>query len=142
MNHAEMNHAEMNRELFLRWFTTRLLPALDQPSVPVLDNAPYHSMLTEESRCRCPASAARKADLSLRIIKMTTAYIAEPLSKNFNQSVQDGRYPAQWKLATVKPVYKGKGSPSKPASHRPISLLPCLKDIRETRVRADIFLHQ
>ena len=54
-------HGEMNSELFLRWLTTCLLPALDEPSVLVLDNAPYHSMLTEESRC--PTSATRKADL-------------------------------------------------------------------------------
>ena len=54
-------HGEMNSELFLRWLTTSLLPSLGEPSVLVLDNAPYHSMLTEESRC--PTSATRKADL-------------------------------------------------------------------------------
>ena len=54
-------HGEMNGELFHRWLTTQLLPALPEPSVLVLDNAPYHSQLTEESRC--PTTATRKADL-------------------------------------------------------------------------------
>ena len=60
-NKSDDYHGEMNSELFQRWLTTRHLPALDEPSVLVLDNAPYHSMLSEESRC--PTSATRKADL-------------------------------------------------------------------------------
>ncbi|MPC18596.1 hypothetical protein E2C01_011485 [Portunus trituberculatus] len=44
-------HGEMNSDLFLRWLTTQLLPPLHEPSVLlVLDNAPYHILLTEESR--------------------------------------------------------------------------------------------
>ena len=54
-------HGEMNSELFIRWLTSHLLPSLSRPSALVLDNAPYHSVLTEESRC--PTSATRKADL-------------------------------------------------------------------------------
>ena len=54
-------HGEMNRDLFMRWLTTSLLPSLSEPSVLVLDNAPYHSMLTDEGRC--PTSATKKADL-------------------------------------------------------------------------------
>ena len=76
-----------------------------------------------------------------KLIKMTATYIAEPLSKIFNKSVHDGKYPAQWKLATVKPIYKGKGSPSEPASHRPISLLPCLSKIFEKLMFAQIYSH-
>ena len=54
-------HGEMNSILFTNWLTSHLLPALDEPSVIVLDNAPYHSQLTEESRC--PTTATKKADL-------------------------------------------------------------------------------
>ncbi|KAF0312579.1 hypothetical protein FJT64_016674 [Amphibalanus amphitrite] len=54
-------HGEMNSELFIRWLTSHLLPSLSRPAALVLDNAPYHSVLTEESRC--PTSATRKADL-------------------------------------------------------------------------------
>ena len=54
-------HGEMNGELFLRWLTTHLLPSLPEPSVIVLDNAPYHNILVEDSRC--PTTATKKADL-------------------------------------------------------------------------------
>ena len=54
-------HGEMNSDLFVRWLTSCLLPSLNEPSALVLDNAPYHSVLTEESRC--PTSATKKADL-------------------------------------------------------------------------------
>ena len=51
----------MNGEIFQHWVTTQLLPLLEQPSVLVMDNAPYHSILTEESRC--PTSGTRISDL-------------------------------------------------------------------------------
>ena len=54
-------HGEVNGELFLHWLTSQLLPLLAQLSVLVLDNAPYHSKLTEESRC--PTTATKKGDL-------------------------------------------------------------------------------
>ncbi|KAK3883820.1 hypothetical protein Pcinc_005894 [Petrolisthes cinctipes] len=43
-------HGEMNGELFLRWLRSNLLLSLAEPLVLVIDNAPYHSQLTEESR--------------------------------------------------------------------------------------------
>ena len=54
-------HGEMNSSLFINWLKSHLLPAMDEPSVIVLDNAPYHSQLTEESRC--PTTATNKAGL-------------------------------------------------------------------------------
>ncbi|KAK3892404.1 hypothetical protein Pcinc_003775 [Petrolisthes cinctipes] len=39
-------HGEMNATLFIRWLTTSLLPALAEPSVLVIDNAPYHNKQT------------------------------------------------------------------------------------------------
>ena len=54
-------HGEMNGKLFLRWLTSQLLPSLPEPSVLVIDNAPYHSQLTAESHC--PTTATKKEDL-------------------------------------------------------------------------------
>lgn len=39
----------MNQENFLKWFENQLLKNLTQPSVIVIDNAPYHSMLLEKT---------------------------------------------------------------------------------------------
>ncbi|XP_064087750.1 uncharacterized protein LOC135202334 [Macrobrachium nipponense] len=54
-------HGEMNAELFERWLTTKLLPSLEEPSVLVIDNAPYHSHPTEESHC--PTTGIKKGAL-------------------------------------------------------------------------------
>ena len=54
-------HGEMNGQLFMKWLTTSLLPSLPEPSVLVIDNAPYHTMVTEDSHC--PTSATKKAEL-------------------------------------------------------------------------------
>lgn len=35
----------MNQENFLQWFENQLLKHLAEPSLIVMDNAPYHSML-------------------------------------------------------------------------------------------------
>lgn len=54
-------HGEMNGTLFQQWLTNHLLPALPEPSVLVIDNAPYHRQLTEDSQC--PTTATKKAAL-------------------------------------------------------------------------------
>ena len=79
--------------------------------------------------------------LPTRIIKMAAAYIAEPLAAIFNKSIASGHFPSSWKSATVKPVYKGKGSPSDIKNYRPISLLPCASKIFEKLIFARIYEH-
>lgn len=37
-------HGDMDAEKFQIWFTNQLLPELSEPTVIVLDNAPYHSV--------------------------------------------------------------------------------------------------
>ena len=43
-------HQEMNNVHFERWWETKVLPALPNKSVVLIDNAKYHSILTPESR--------------------------------------------------------------------------------------------
>ena len=88
-----------------------------------------------------PSKACGSDGLTVRLVKMAAAYIAEPLSKLFTKSVQEGKYPTQWKKATVKAVFKGRGSPSEAGSYRPISLLPCLSKIFEKLMFARIYDH-
>ena len=42
-------HQEMNGPTFLNWLENQLMPALESPSVFVLDNAIYYNMKTEET---------------------------------------------------------------------------------------------
>ena len=55
-------HAEMNAtEHFTEWWTDKLLSNLPEGAVIVMDNAPYHTVKTDDSRC--PMSSSRKAEL-------------------------------------------------------------------------------
>jgi hypothetical protein len=62
-------------------------------------------------------------NLLLRICKNQLLSILEPL---FNYILQHGKYPKEWVVALIQPIYKGKGSTSDPANYRGISLLPNL----------------
>lgn len=42
-------HGQMNWELFKKWFTEMLLPELPDNSLIIMDNAPYHTILSEHS---------------------------------------------------------------------------------------------
>lgn len=42
-------HGQMNWELFKKWFTEMLLPNIPEHSLIVMDNAPYHNILSEHS---------------------------------------------------------------------------------------------
>ena len=51
----------MNGKHFKNWWTTQLLPNIPPASVIVMDNAPYHTVMTDATR---PAhSSSRKAEL-------------------------------------------------------------------------------
>lgn len=54
-------HQEMNHVHFERWWETKVLPALPNKSVVLIDNARYHSRLTPESKK--PTTAWRKQQI-------------------------------------------------------------------------------
>lgn len=53
-------HGQMNAELFQKWFGGQLLPNLSESSLIVMDNAPYHNVL---SACSPPTPASSKGTL-------------------------------------------------------------------------------
>lgn len=52
-------HDNMNSTLFEKWLEEQLLPRLEKPSLLVIDNAKYHSRLSEN----VPNASTRKADI-------------------------------------------------------------------------------
>ena len=69
-----------------------------------------------------------------KIFKMIAIFIKEPLTKLFNKSLADGKYPSSWKHDNITPVFKNEGSASDVKSYRPISLAEHVKNIRKTRI--------
>lgn len=53
-------HGQMNHDLFMKWFTERLLPNIPSQSLIILDNAAYHNALSPSS---APTPTCKKADI-------------------------------------------------------------------------------
>ena len=58
---ARDSHDEMNVQHFEEWWGERFLPNLPAGCVIVMDNAPYHTRVTDDSRS--PTTATRKANM-------------------------------------------------------------------------------
>ena len=69
-----------------------------------------------------------------RVLLETADSIALPLSILFQQSLNSGQLPADWKSGTVVPIYK-KGCKSLPENYRPVSLTSVVCKILESVVR-------
>ena len=68
--------------------------------------------------------------ISNKLLKSLATSISYPLSIIFNQSISEGIYPDQMKLAEVTPLYKGKASDNV-INYRPISLLVTISKVIE-----------
>ncbi|KAL4121281.1 hypothetical protein QTP88_013826 [Uroleucon formosanum] len=66
---TEDYHSQMNADIFEKWFV-EMLANLEEPSVVVMDNASYHSVLAEEY----PRANARKADIQKWLEKKSISY--------------------------------------------------------------------
>jgi len=77
-----------------------------------------------------------------KVIKNSMHFLATPLAFIFNLSIRAGVYPSEFKLASVIPLYKGKGSKSEPSNYRPISLTSYLSKLFEkcVKVQVDTYL--
>ena len=58
-----------------------------------------------------------------------------------NSSLQTGVVPADWKIARVTPVYKGKGSKQDESNYRPISVLASISVIMEREVSKQVITY-
>lgn len=60
-NKQEDYHSEMDRNNFTKWVKEKLIPNLERPSIIVMDNAPYHSIVKNKA----PTSSSKVADIKL-----------------------------------------------------------------------------
>ena len=58
------------------------------------------------------------------------ASLATPITQLCNLSISSGRFPDDWKIAKLKPLFK-KGSKTDPRNYRPICLLPLMSKVLE-----------
>ena len=68
--------------------------------------------------------------ISPKMLKEASHELSVPLCKLYNLSLKNRKFPSQWKIANVVPVFK-KNDPKKVENYRPISLLCCMSKIFE-----------
>ena len=68
--------------------------------------------------------------ISNNLLKSLSNSISSPLTIIFNQSITDGIFPDQMKIAEILPLYKGKES-DQLVNYRPISLLITISKVLE-----------
>jgi hypothetical protein len=66
-------------------------------------------------------------------LQITAPVFAGPIAELFNQSIDSGVVPTQWKKASITPVPKAS-NPATPADYRPISITPILSRVLEKHV--------
>ena len=72
-----------------------------------------------------PSKAAGPDKFPARFLKHTSSHINTVLSHIFQQSIDTGEVPTDWRLANIAPIFK-KGDRSKPSNYRPVSLTSIL----------------
>ena len=75
-------------------------------------------------------SACGWDELSVKFLKLSTEFIVDPLTHICNQSLQEGIFPEQLKIANVIPLYKSD-DPMCFNHYRPVSLLCILSKVFE-----------
>ena len=74
------------------------------------------------------------------IIKPLAEVIAEPLATLFNQSLEEGCLPEEWRVAQVVPIHKG-GDRGSTTNYRPVSLTAILLKVFERILREKLVEH-
>jgi len=71
-------HGQMNWDLFKRWFVEMLLPGIPENSIIVMDNAPYHNILSEYS----PPTASCSKKKILKWLEQNKIYCRDDCLKS------------------------------------------------------------
>jgi len=76
--------------------------------------------------------------ITSKILKISAPVISSHLTTIFNQSIESGIFPSQWKTARITPVFKS-GDHSNADNYRPISILPIISKLLERHIHKHIY---
>ena len=72
-------------------------------------------------------------------IKLNAAILSGPICHIINQSINTGKFCTKWKLGKTIPLFKGgKLNKFKPASYRPIAILPVISKLMEKTIQKQL----
>ena len=87
-----------------------------------------------------PSKANGPDGISAQMLKGTAHSIASSLTKLFNISIRQGRFPECWKTSSVVPIPKS-ANPSEATNYRPISLLSVVSKMLERHFHQYVTKH-
>ncbi len=114
------------------------------PDYPTLCDSTLETFYVEEADTRnylhkLNANKAFGPDgISPKLLKEGASELAPSLTKLFNRSLQDGKFPKLWKRANVIPLHK-KQARSILTNYRPVSLLSTVGKVMEKLVFKRLF---
>ena len=140
--------ADIFNKQFLSVFTAEDTTSIPQPAniFKEFDNDRLLNVEITEEVVKARLASLREdkspgADgLSPRLLKQISEELAYPVTVLFNQSMDEGAVPQDWKIANVTPIFK-KGSRCQPENYRPVSLTSQLSKVMESVVRDTITGH-
>ena len=80
-----------------------------------------------------------KTNNNITGINVSVQEISDIIQIIFHKSLQQSKYPTNWKLAHVIAVFK-RGNSSLPSHYRPISLISCVGKIMERELYTNMFI--
>lgn len=115
---------------------------------PLLSLRKTNSAKVKEAMIKIKAKKATGRDrIPLRAIKESAEILCHPFSELFNYILDKSKLPQRWKLREVSQVFKKDCCLTK-ANYRPITILPSLSKVFETKIHSrispyfeDIFLN-
>ena len=87
-----------------------------------------------------PSKAAGPDQIQSRMLKSLAEHIAPVLASLYQQSIQEGNIPDDWRNANVIPIYK-KGDRTQASNYRPVSLTSITSKILEHIISSQIMDH-
>ena len=85
-----------------------------------------------------PNKAHGHDNISIRMVKVCGPSIYKPLEIIFNQCLETGVFPSEWKKGNIVPIHK-KGDKQMLQNYRPVSLLPICGKILERLMFNEMF---
>ena len=129
------------KSVFTKEDTTTIPEKVSSPAFPTMPSFSITSPGVEKLLLGLnPSKAAGPDGLPSRILKILAPQIAPILTFIFNQSLQTGTLPHDWKSANITPIFK-KGDRAEAKNYRPVSLTSICCKVMEHVVHSQMMDH-
>ncbi|XP_061128372.1 uncharacterized protein LOC133150090 [Syngnathus typhle] len=120
-------------------------PQILDSHIPVPDSGFHHLVFERENVMKAllelrPDSSPGPDEMHPAFLRTIVEHIAEPVRHILQLSLETGRLPVDWKIGTVKPIFKG-GARHDPTNYRPICLTSIVCKVMEKLLKRALQNH-